>query len=334
MQVAEYTGFQGYLINTYRQSRVAFRRAVALLRGAPAERLVEHHPLPLHGPLPDLPRAERPQVTDQSGPAAHGASLGRLETLEVAGLTLRHAESGRGIEDISFTLPRGSLTVISGRIGAGKTTLLRALLGLLEAQSGAIYWNGHKIDHPDRFLVPPRVAYTPQAPALLSGTLRENILLGLPEDGQLDRAVRGAVLEHDLASFPAGLETAIGARGVRLSGGQVQRVAAARMFVRGPELLVFDDLSSALDVETERILWERLHQGMGDGGWGMDEAHQPPSPIPHPPTVLAVSHRRAMLERADQILVLEDGRISARGPLDALLTTSAELRRLYAGTRS
>jgi ATP-binding cassette subfamily B protein len=298
MQVAGMTGFLGWIVATYQQMGVAFQRAVALMQGAPPAELVAHHPIPLREPLPPLA-----QVT--------AVSREQLAVLEVTGLTLWYPESGRGIEDISFSLARGSFTVITGRIGAGKTTLLRALLGLLAPQAGEVRWNGELVIQPAKVFVPPRVAYTPQAPTLLSGTMRENILLGWPDDPTLlANAVHHAVLERDLAGFPTGLETVIGARGVRLSGGQIQRTAAARMFVRSPELLVFDDLSSALDVETEQLLWQRVF-ALGA-------------------TSLVVSHRRAVLERADQILLLEEGRITARGTLAALLETSAEMRQLYA----
>ena len=182
-------------------------------------------------------------------------------SLAVTGLTYRYPETGRGIDGISLHLPRGSFTVITGRIGSGKTTLLEALLGLLPKDAGEVYWNGGLVEDTREFLVPPRCAYTPQVPRLFSDTLRDNILMGLPlEQVDLEAAVRRAVMEEDVTQLSNGLDTIVGPRGVRLSGGQVQRAAAARMFVRDPELLIFDDLSSALDVETEHSLWERVFE--------------------------------------------------------------------------
>ncbi|MBY6276070.1 ATP-binding cassette domain-containing protein [Symbiobacterium thermophilum] len=251
----------------------------------------------------------REEIPPEPAPARRPEDA--LEVLTVAGLTYRHPETGRGIADVSFTLPRGSFTVITGRIGSGKTTLVRTLLGLLPAEAGEVRWNGQVVTDPMAFFTPPRIAYTPQVPRIFSGSLRANILLGLAEsDVDMEEAVAAAVLEPDVAQFPCGLETEVGSRGVKLSGGQVQRTAAARMFARQPALLVLDDISSALDSETEAELWRRLFAREGA-------------------TVLCVSNRRAALERADQILLLDEGRLVAAGPLPELLRTSPAMRELW-----
>ncbi|MGN9840446.1 ABC transporter ATP-binding protein [Nonomuraea sp. H19] len=230
----------------------------------------------------------------------------RLEVLEARGLTVRH-----GVHGVDLRLERGSFTVVTGAVGAGKTTLVRALLGLLPLDAGTITWNGTPIDDPGTFLVPGRAAYAGQVPRLFSATLRENLLLGRSAtDAEIGRALELAAFETDLAEMPDGLDTVVGPRGVRLSGGQVQRATAARALVRSPELLVVDDLSAALDVETERLLWDRIASR-------------------GPETVLVVSHRQAALERADQVIVLDRGRVAGRGPLGELLETCPEMRRLW-----
>ncbi len=270
----------------------------------------------MRGSSPDeLTRKRELRLTGHVEPPAapQRTAADRLEMLEVRGLSFRYPGSDGGISNVDLTLPRGSFTVVTGRIGAGKTTLLRALLGLVDADAGEIRWNGTVVADPASFFVPPRSAYTPQVPKLFSLTLRENLLLGIDEsDEEVLAAIRAAALERDLSAMPDGLDTLVGPRGMRLSGGQIQRTAAARMFVRKPELLVFDDLSSALDVETEKTLWERLFERHADA------------------TALVVSHRRPALRRADQIVVMRGGAVEAVGDVGSLLAASKEFGHLWA----
>ncbi len=266
--------YLGQLLTRHRQAGVALDRLAALLPPGQQTALVEHRPLdPTDRPV------GRVRSTSEPPP---------LRRLTVSGLTAVHP-SGRGVYDIDLVLDRGSVTALTGPAGAGKSTLVRALLGLLPSGAGTVTWNGMPIDDRAAFFTPPRSAYVPQVPHLFSETLRNNLLLGHDET-DLAGPLRTAALDRDLARMESGLDTRIGARGLRLSGGQAQRVAIARALARRPQLLILDDVSSALDVATERDLWDRL------------AAH---SEL----TLLVITNRPVTLARADQVIRLDRGRI-------------------------
>ena len=291
----------GRMLADVKRSGVSMKRLGELLSNKATGRLARRRPLYLRGTLPDVSVVRKSEYD-------------RLVSVDATGLTYVHPGSGRGIHGVDLRLTRGSITVITGRAGAGKTTLLEALLGVVTISRGEIRWNGRVVEDPGSFLIPPRSAYASQAPHLSSQSLRDNILMGLPEDRvDIVRAIHSAVLEQDIDGLEHGLDTIVGPRGVKLSGGQVQRAAAARAFVRDAELVLFDDLSSALDVETERELWDRLFRE-------------------RKATYLLVSHRRSALRWADNIVLLKDGHVEAEGPLDYLMMRNEEIRQLWGRT--
>jgi len=180
--------------------------------------------------------------------------------------------------------------LLLGQVGSGKSSLLAAMAGLIE-HTGSIRWNGIEVDDAQTFLRPGQVAHVAQVPRVLSGTFSDNVRLGHARDTV--RAVTDARLAEDVADA-GGAGSLVGHRGVRLSGGQVQRLALARALATDAELLLADDVSSALDAGTEVELWRALRERGS--------------------TVLGATSKRAALAQADRVVVLEDGEVVADGP--------------------
>ncbi|MEM7093614.1 MAG: ABC transporter ATP-binding protein [Actinomycetota bacterium] len=214
-----------------------------------------------------------------------------LARLHISGLTAHYPTTTTGVDEINLVVERGSFIAVTGAVGSGKSTLLRALAGLIPRHAGSVRWNDEPIDDLGAWFVPPQSAHLPQVPRLFSESLADNIALGRT-DHSIDAVIEATRMRVDLADMPEGLETRVGARGLRLSGGQAQRVATARSLLTDPELLLVDDLSSALDVETERALWEHVRA--------------------RETTVIAVSHRQFVLDMADDVYEMHDGRLIAR----------------------
>ncbi len=241
-----------------------------------------------------------PGVDLGAGTAPASPAPGRwpLHILELRGFSAVHEDGTIGVHEADLTVSRGQLVLVVGTVGSGKSSLLRALAGLVH-HTGALLWNGRRITEPETFLRPGQVGYVAQLPRVLSGSIADNIRLG--HDVDTANAIATARLEHDLNAAGIGLSLPIGHKGTRLSGGQLQRLALARALAPTTELLIADDMSSALDATTELELWRALREN------GV--------------TVVGSTSKRAPLAQADHVVVLVDGKIADQGPWSKLAPT-------------
>ncbi|SEG91863.1 ATP-binding cassette, subfamily B/ATP-binding cassette, subfamily C, CydCD [Nonomuraea solani] len=192
---------------------------------------------------------------------------------------------------VTFRVEPGAFAVVTGPVAAGKSTLLRLLTRLREPTHGELRYGGTDLRALDPEALRRRITLVPQRPVLVSGTIAGNLTLGLPEPpepGVLRAALRAAAILQEIDALPDGLDTVIGEGGATLSGGQRRRVALAAALLRRPDVLLLDDVTSAVDERTEEALLTGVRDWMGTG------------------TVIAVTHRPALLRAATQIIALRD----------------------------
>lgn len=249
---------------------------------------------------------EQDQAEVVAGEALHGTAI------EVDDLTFCYPHSETpSLEGVSFAVKEGGFVGIVGRTGAGKSTLLRLLLKLYTPPKGSIKIGGQDILELDTADLRERIGYVPQDSMLFSRSIRDNIVFGGGKSDALDEAIRLTALEPCIEEKKDGLDTMLGEKGQRLSGGQRQRVALARALIKEPAILLLDDVFSALDYQTQEAIGAR----MGD--------------IVKDKTVLLVSQRIAAVEKADLILVLDEGRVVQVGTHDTLVAQEGIYHTLY-----
>jgi ABC-type multidrug transport system fused ATPase/permease subunit len=225
-----------------------------------------------------------------TAPAPTPAVVDPLHELRLSGVTAIHDDGTIGVRDVDLVVGRGELVLVAGAVGSGKSSLIGALAGLVTS-TGVISWNGTAVADPQAGLRPGRVAHVAQVPRVLSGTFAGNVGLDHP-DRRVVPALEAARMGRDVAAA-GGPDALVGHRGVRLSGGQVQRLALARALACEAELLLADDVSSALDAATEVELWTALRARRA--------------------TVIGATSKAAALALADRVVVLQGGRVVATG---------------------
>jgi ABC-type multidrug transport system fused ATPase/permease subunit len=244
---------------------------------------------------------ERDEPPLPSG-SVHFDSL--LQDIVFDRVTFRHAaEAEPALDSVSFRIPRRSVVAIVGRSGSGKSTVLNLLCRLYDPTVGSIRVDGRPLPEYDLGSWRRRLALSGQDVDLMSGTVRENIEYGAGSltDSELQGLVAAAHADEFLQAFPDGLETDLGARGLRLSGGQRQRIALARALARKPDLLILDEATNALDEQSEAAIRDTIAGLAGKC------------------TIVIVAHRLELVARADHVVVLAGGRVVAEGPPEQLL---------------
>ncbi|MGD9965608.1 MAG: ABC transporter ATP-binding protein/permease [Hyphomonadaceae bacterium] len=243
---------------------------------------------------------EEPDVADAPNALALQAPRGEVVFDQVS-----FAHEGRdvGLEDVSFTAPAGKTTAIVGPSGAGKSTVLKLLYRFYDPSSGALRIDGQNLRDVTQKSLRHALGLVPQDVVLFNDTIRYNIAYGRPDatQAQLDEAARSAQLLDFIESLPQGWETRVGERGLKLSGGEKQRVGIARVVLKDPAILILDEATSSLDSATESEVQAALEAASRGR------------------TTLVVAHRLSTIADADQIIVLEAGRVVERGAHAALI---------------
>ena len=245
-----------------------------------------------------------------------GLPLGPLQqSISLEKVSLRYApELEPALSDISLLLPKGQMLGLVGPSGAGKSSIADLLTGLYAPTAGRILIDGTPLEQLDLAGWQQRLGVVSQDTFLFNATISENIAFGTPgaTQGKIEAAATAAQAAGFIESLPNGYNTLVGERGYRLSGGQRQRLSLARAILREPELLILDEATSALDSQSERLVQEAIER--------FERNH----------TMLVIAHRLSTIVRADQILVLEGGRVVQRGTHASLLAEGGTYQRLWA----